>query len=137
MTVTFIFNIIVTPKITYSYRFIIIFFMLKKVPNISNYSTFNSFIFFFQSKKISYIINCSIIYFLFFNLKRFLNSLIEVSSISLFNLKRRLTSLIMLSSNFLSYPSLELFILWEKLIIFSKKIKVYYTPWKGVWKYCL
>ena len=52
--------------------------MLKKAPNISNYSFFDCFIFFF------------------FILKRFLLSLTVMSSISFFNLKRFLTSLIML-----------------------------------------
>ena len=49
-------------KIFYSYWLIIILsFMLKKIPNIPSYSNFNSFIFFFLSKKISYIFNCSVI----------------------------------------------------------------------------
>ena len=44
---TFIFNMTVTQKITCSYWFITIsFFILKKIPNISNYSFFNCFIFF-------------------------------------------------------------------------------------------
>ena len=56
------FNIIVTPKIAYSYLFIILFFfMLKKILNISKYSIFNCFSFFFFSKQISYIFDCSVI----------------------------------------------------------------------------
>ena len=81
ITVTFIFNIIVAPKITSPYNNLLIiifvtifFFMLKKVPNISNYSVFDCFVF-------------------FFNLKRFLISLIAVSSITLFSLKIFLTLL--------------------------------------------
>ena len=63
LSITFIFNIITTQKITYSYWFtIIFFFVLKKVPNMSNYSSFNWFIFFFQPKKISYIFNSGNIY---------------------------------------------------------------------------
>ena len=86
ITVTFIFNISVTPKITYSYWFVIIFFfMFKKVLNISYYSVFNCFIFFFQSKKI-----CNV----------FIMSSVAVSSISFYSLKRFLASLIMLSSVF-------------------------------------
>ena len=65
ITVTFMFNIVVNPKIAYSYWFMIIFFMLKKVPNISDYSIFSCFILFFQSEKISYIFNCSVMYFFF------------------------------------------------------------------------
>ena len=65
-SVIFLSPLIVTPKITYSYRFVIIFFcfMLKKVPNISNYSVFGCFTF-FKSKKNSYTFNCSVIYFCF------------------------------------------------------------------------
>ena len=77
ITITFIFNTIVSPKIVYSYCFMIIvffFFTLKKIQNISEYSIFNCFsflflykkicvsliaVFFFQSKKISYIFNYS------------------------------------------------------------------------------
>ena len=49
INVTFVFNIIATAKMTYSYWFIIIlfFFMLKKILNISKYSIFNCFSFFF------------------------------------------------------------------------------------------
>ena len=48
ITLTFIFNVIITPKITYSHWFIIsfFFFMFKKIPIISNYSVFNCLIFF-------------------------------------------------------------------------------------------
>ena len=45
-TTTLIFDIIVIPKITYFYWFIIITFLFKKDSNISNYSVFNCFIFF-------------------------------------------------------------------------------------------
>ena len=38
---TFIFNIIVVIKISYSYWFLLIFFLLKKVPDVSNYSVFD------------------------------------------------------------------------------------------------
>ena len=74
---------IVTSEVTYSYWFIIIilfFFMLKRVLNISIYSVFNCYIFFFQSKMISNVLNCDVVYF-FFNLKRFLASLMILSSI--------------------------------------------------------
>ena len=51
VAVTSIFNIIVTAKSTYSCLFVIIFFLiLKKVSNISCYSIFICFNFFFQSK---------------------------------------------------------------------------------------
>ena len=66
ITFTLIFNKIISLKIIYFYWFIIIsFFMLKKIPNISNYSAFNCFIFIFWSKNISYTFNCGIIYFFF------------------------------------------------------------------------
>ena len=62
ITVTFIFYIIITSKITYLYWFIITFyFMLKIGNNISSYSLLNCFILFFQS----YIFNYSVIYFFF------------------------------------------------------------------------
>ena len=78
VTATVIFNLIVTPKITYSYWFrTIFFFMIKKVPNIFNYFIFNCCIF-------------------FFSLKRFLISLIVASSISFFTLKWFFKYLIML-----------------------------------------
>ena len=55
----------------FSYWFIIIFFlMLKKIFNISKYSIFNYFSFFFSSKTISQILNCSVIYFFFFKKKK-------------------------------------------------------------------
>ena len=46
---TFVFNIIITPKSIYSYRFVMIlffFFILKNIPNISKYYMFNFFNFF-------------------------------------------------------------------------------------------
>ena len=54
----FIFNITVTPKITYSYWFGIIFFCfkLKKASNISNYSDLDCLISFFSLKRFSYIL---------------------------------------------------------------------------------
>ena len=97
----------VTTKLTFSYWFVIIlFFMLKKVRNISNYSVCDSFIFFFQSKKIFCIFIWNDIYF-FFSLKRFLTSLIAVSSIYFFDLKRFVTCLIMLSSIFFIFEDLN------------------------------
>ena len=96
ITVTFIFNIIVAPKITSPYNNLLIiifvtifFFMLKKVPNISNYSVFDCFIFFF------------------FSLKRFLVFSIVVSSISSFNLKRFLSRLIVVSYIFYFFQALK------------------------------
>ena len=53
--------LIVASKITYPYQFLIIFFLLIKSLNIPHCSIFDSFIFFFQFKKISYIFN----YFVF------------------------------------------------------------------------
>ena len=52
LSVFFVFNIVFTPKITYSYWFVIIFFifMLKKILNIYKYSIFNCFIFFSSLK---------------------------------------------------------------------------------------
>ena len=52
-----IFDITIIPNFTYSYWFIIIIFLSKKGPNISNYSIFNCFIFVFQFIKISYTFN--------------------------------------------------------------------------------
>ena len=55
----------------FSYWFIIIFFlMLKKIFNISKYSIFNYFSFFFSSKTISHILNCSVIQFFFLKKKK-------------------------------------------------------------------
>ena len=53
--IAFIFNIIAAMKVTYSDWFVIIFFLSKKVLDMSNYSVLDFFIFLFQSKKISYI----------------------------------------------------------------------------------
>ena len=77
--VTFIFSIIITPTTTYSYWFAIAFsfFMLKKVPNISNYMSL-------------------IASFSFFILKRFPISFIVMQSFSFSSLE----SLIMFSSFF-------------------------------------
>ena len=81
LTVTFIFNKIVTPKITYSYWFVI-----------------NSF---FISKRflVSLITLSLIVPFSYFSLKRFLMFLIAAPFC--FILKRLLASLILLSSNYL------------------------------------
>ena len=75
ITVTFVFNIIIVPKIIYSYCFIIaffFFFILKKVLNASKYYIFNSFNFFCYSNKISYVFNGSMILFFFCVLNYFL-----------------------------------------------------------------
>ena len=78
-----IFNITVTSTISYTSWFVIIFFlfMFRKVPNTSNYSVFDWFFYFFQSKRVTYLFNWGFIYF-FFSLKRFLTSVIVLSSIS-------------------------------------------------------
>ena len=56
--ISFIFNISNAIKITYSYWVVIIFFFLfKNVLNISIDFLFDCFIFFFWSKKISYVFN--------------------------------------------------------------------------------
>ena len=140
-SVLFLSPLFAAPEITYSCWFVIIFiFMVKKVPNISNYFVFD-FILFFQSKKVSFFFNCSVIYlffyskkicyiyFFFFCLKRFLTSLIVVSSISLYSSKRFFTSLIMMSSIFLTFSGHELFIIirCEKKLInfFFKKSFLY------------
>ena len=49
--VTFIFNIITVPKLTYSFWFVIIIFLFKNGSNISNYYVFNCLIFFSFSLK--------------------------------------------------------------------------------------
>ena len=107
ITITFIFNIIITPKITYCYWLLIIFFffMFKKVSNISNYSVSIALIFIFQSKKffISRISLFLIALFSFFSLKRFLTSpltLFLIALFSFFSLKRLLISLIVVSFSF-------------------------------------
>ena len=43
ITNTLVFNVIIIPKITYSFRFIIIFLLFKKCFDISNYSIRNYF----------------------------------------------------------------------------------------------
>ena len=96
ITVTFIFTIIVTPKITYSYSylllitysywFIIIFFMVKKVPSIGNYPSLTASFSFF-SLEISFISITVVSSISFFDRKRFLASLTAVSFISFFSLK--------------------------------------------------
>ena len=76
--VLLIFNMITTTKITYSYWFIIIsFFMLKKIPCISNYSVFYCFISFFSLKRvlIPLIAASFVSFFSLFSLKRFLTYL--------------------------------------------------------------
>ena len=97
-----------TPKTTYTNWFIIIFFfMLKKNPNISNYSVFNSFISFYSTK-------------------RFLISLIAASFVSfcnLFSLKRFFTSLIMFIF-FKTWTFHHLMLSKKNNNYFLKKIKV-------------
>ena len=50
VTITFIFDIIVTIKITDCYWFVIIFFLFRKIYNIINYFIFDWFSFFFNLK---------------------------------------------------------------------------------------
>ena len=116
ISVTSVFNIMVTPKITYSYLFIInfFFFMLKKILNIYKYSIFNCFSFFSR-------------------LKRFLISVIAVWFSSFLSLKGFLISLIIFLLQDLNFPSL----CCEKNYFFKKRIKVYYTPSKSIRKYYL
>ena len=90
---TLIFKIIVNPKITYPYCFIIIFFffILTKIPYLFNHFVFNCFIFFFLSKSISYLLlRWGIICFL----------------LCFFQSKKIPTSVIMLPFIFLSFSSL-------------------------------
>ena len=77
-----IFSITVTSTISYTSWFVIILFlfMFRKVPNTSNYSVFDWVFFFFQSKRVAYFFNWGFIYF-FFTVKRFLTSVIVLSSI--------------------------------------------------------
>ena len=80
--IAFIFNIIFAPKITYSIWFIIIFFfLLKKLPNITNYAVFDCFGIFFILKK---IILLTVLSSIFFSLKRVFTSLIMLSSFFIF-----------------------------------------------------
>ena len=88
------------------------FFQFEKISYVSNYSFFDFFTFFFQSKKISFTFSC-------------------VSFSSFFSLKRFLIYLIMLFSIFLSFSSLELFILVYCEKKYLRKIKVHYTPLKA------
>ena len=112
---TFIFNRIAAPEIMYFYWYITIFFffMLKTISNISKYSIFNYFI-------------------LFFNLKRFLISLIVISSASFFNFKRFVTSLIIYS-----FSKLDLSTIisckksWSFFFFFKKKTTLYYPSEKA------
>ena len=53
-------------------------FMLKKVPKISNFSISHCFIFFCESRKISFIFSCSVICFSF-SLKRLFTPFIDFS----------------------------------------------------------
>ena len=56
------------PEIVYSFWFIIIFFFqLKKVPNISNYSVFNCFIFFFILKRFLILLTVLLSFFSYSN----------------------------------------------------------------------
>ena len=88
------------------------FFQFEKISYVSNYQFFDFFTFFFQSKKISFTFSC-------------------VSFSSFFSLKRFLIYLIMLFSIFLSFSSLELFILVYCENKYLRKIKVHYTPLKA------
>ena len=99
ITVTFVLNIIVTRKIYYSYWFMIIFFffMIIKILNIW---------------EILSIFNC----FSFFNLKRFLKSLIIFSSSSF---------------------KLSIITYYEKINFFKQKMKLCYVPFKSIRKYYL
>ena len=110
-----------TPKITYSYWFLKIFFMLEKVPNISNYSVFDCFIFLSQSKRISYIFTCGVIYF-FFQSKK-ISYIFNYVILYFFYLFKALnvTSLYTMKKN----------------ILIFLKIRIYYTPFKSVRKYHL
>ena len=84
--------------------------MLKKVPNIPNYSVFNCFAFLFQSKKISYDYNCVVICF-FFSLKKFLKYLIMFSTIFFI---------------FFEPWTFHHYMFWKR-----KYMQVYYTPQKS------
>ena len=84
-----IFSINITPKITNSSWFVIIFFfMLKKISNIFSYFSINYVILFFSLKGffIPLILASFNSFFSFFNLKRFLTSLIFLSSLLLYSL---------------------------------------------------
>ena len=111
-----------TSKISYSFRFILIFFyMLKKISNISNYSIFKCFVFFFQSKKVSLIFNCGFIYFL--QSKKMYYIFLIVPSISRFSLKRYLTFYLCFFFYFF-FLSLELFIITCCENYFKKCLKI-------------
>ena len=108
--------IIVTPKITCSYWFVIIFLlMLKNIPNMSNYS----------------VICC---FFFFFNLTRFRISLIVLPSISFFSLKWFLTSLIMLLFFIIFKPWTFHQYTSSKNILTFFRIRVYFTSFKMVFE---
>ena len=68
-----------------NYLLLLVYNNLQKVLNVPNYSSvFDCFLFFFQSNKISYIFKCVVIfviYLFFLSLKRFLTSLIKLSSL--------------------------------------------------------
>ena len=104
-TVIFRFNIILTPRITHSDWFMIIFlYMLKKT---------NCFIFFFQSKKISYIFKCDVIYVFFQSKKNFY----------IFNY------LVFYFLNLFKSYTFYHYMLWKKLTNYYLK-KDYYSTWK-------
>ena len=105
IAITFIFNVIFTPKIICCCWFIVIFsffFMLKKILNISKSSMFNYLSFFFY-------------------LNRFLISLIAVQFSSFFSLKRFLISLMIFTSSGIGF---FISICYEKNNNFLEKIKV-------------
>ena len=104
--------------------------------NISYYSIFTCFNFFFQSKRflISPISLFLTSLFSFIRLKRFVIYLTVVSFISFFRLKRFLVSLIMLFSIFYLFQAFKFSSLY--IVIFFLN-KIYYTPWKSIWRYFL
>ena len=89
------------------------FFMFKVIPSVCNYFVFNCFVFFFWSKRVI----VSLIAALF------------VSFFSFFNLKRFLISLVMSSSKFYILQALHfssLYVVKKSIYVFW--IKIYYTP---------
>ena len=64
VTITFIFNMIVTPKIIYSYWFIITFFSrLKKILNVSKYSILIALVSFFVLTHLLYLyLLCNLVF---------------------------------------------------------------------------
>ena len=81
ITIGFMFNIIFTPWITYSYYFMIIFFFFFFKKNFNASNIFNYFSFFFDVKR--FLISLITVYFSSFSWKRFLIPLIISSPFSL------------------------------------------------------